>query len=130
MTTPSSMSPDPADDSAPDQLADGNLAAAGLSRDHALARDADDPLAHCRDMFTLPDDVIYLDGNSLGPLPKGVAARVAATVDTEWGKGLIRSWNAAGWANMPRSTGAKLARLIGADSDNVVVADSTSVPGP
>ena len=127
MTSSSSMSPDPAGDSAPGQLADGNLAAAGLSRDHALVRDADDPLASCRDMFTLPDDVIYLDGNSLGPLPKGVAARVAATVDTEWGQGLIRSWNAAGWANMPRSTGAKLARLIGADSDNVVVADSTSV---
>ena len=102
-------------------------ASSDLSRDHALARDAADPLAGCRDMFTLPDDVIYLDGNSLGPLPKGVAARIAASVDDEWGNGLIRSWNAAGWADMPRTTGAKLARLIGARDDSVVVADSTSV---
>ena len=98
-----------------------------LSRDYALASDATDPLAECRDMFALPDDVIYLDGNSLGPLPKGVAARIASSVDEEWGNGLIRSWNAAGWADMPRTTGAKLARLIGAQDDSVVIADSTSV---
>ena len=110
----------------PDNIPDP-AASSDLSRDYALARDEADPLARCRDMFTLPDDVIYLDGNSLGPLPKGVAARIAASVDDEWGNGLIRSWNAAGWADMPRTTGAKLARLIGARDDSVVVADSTSV---
>ena len=68
-----------------------------LSRASCLALDRTDPLAHTRARFVLPDGVNYLDGNSLGARPKGVAERVVRTIDTEWGEGLIRSWNEAGW---------------------------------
>jgi kynureninase len=71
--------------------------------------------------------VIYLDGNSLGPLPKGAAARVAQVVTEEWGDGLIRSWNSAGWMALPRRIGDKIGRLIGAHPGEVIVADSTSI---
>jgi kynureninase len=71
--------------------------------------------------------VIYLDGNSLGPLPKGAAARVAQVVTEEWGDGLIRSWNSAGWIELPQRIGDKIAQLIGAQASEVIVADSTSV---
>jgi kynureninase len=90
-------------------------------------RDAADPLAHLRDAFVLPDGVIYLDGNSLGPLPRAVRERLGRTVDGEWGEGLIRSWNAAGWIDLPRRAGDKIARLVGARPGEVVCADSTSV---
>ncbi len=93
----------------------------------AEALDAADPFASLRDRFVLPPDVTYLDGNSLGALPQAAAARVAATVTGEWGEGLIRSWNAAGWIDAPARVGAKLAPLIGAAADEVIVADSTSV---
>ena len=63
--------------------------------------DATDPLRGFRDRFELPAGVIYLDGNSLGPLPKGVRERVARTLSQEWGEGLIRSWNEAGWITLP-----------------------------
>ena len=97
--------------------------------DEALCRalDAADPLAVWRDEFVLPEGVIYLDGNSLGALPKRASARVNAVVNEEWGQGLIRSWNEAGWIDASRRVGAKLARLLGVDADEVVVADSTSV---
>ncbi len=98
-----------------------------LLRAHAVARDAADPLADCRSRFSIPEDVIYLDGNSLGPLPNGVAERVARAVTEEWGTGLIRSWNNAGWVDLPAGAGAKIARLIGAEAGNVMVTDSTSV---
>jgi kynureninase len=98
-----------------------------LTRDEALALDAADPFAPLRDRFVLPDSVIYLDGNSLGALPQAAADRVAGTVAREWGEGLIRSWNAAGWIEAPQRVGAKLAPLIGARAHEVVVADSTSV---
>ncbi|MEO7026104.1 MAG: kynureninase, partial [Caulobacteraceae bacterium] len=93
------------------------------------ARDLDrtDPLRGFRERFDLPEGVIYLDGNSLGPPPRGVAARVGATISHEWGEGLIRSWNDAGWIKAPARIGAKIARLIGAAPDEVTVADSTSV---
>ena len=97
------------------------------SIDHASALDADDPLAGLRDSFTLPADVIYLDGNSLGALPRAVPDRIAATVTGDWGDGLIRSWNEADWINAPRRIGAKIAPLIGAAPDNVIAADSTTV---
>ena len=93
----------------------------------AAALDADDPLRRMRERFELPAGVIYLDGNSLGALPRGVAARLAKTVSEDWGKGLIRSWNAAGWIDLPQTIGAKLARLTGAAPGSVVAADSTSI---
>lgn len=80
-----------------------------------------------RDRFVLPDGTVYLDGNSLGALPRGVAERVREVVEDQWGQQLISSWNAAGWIDLPRRVGAKIARLIGADADEVVVTDSTSV---
>ena len=97
------------------------------SVEHASALDAADPLAGLRDSFTLPADVIYLDGNSLGALPRAVPDRIAATVTGDWGDGLIRSWNDADWINAPRRVGAKIAPLIGAAPDNVIAADSTTV---
>ena len=93
----------------------------------AQERDSNDPLAAKRDAFVLPDGVIYLDGNSLGPLPRNAAAQISSTVSNDWGEGLIRSWNDAGWIDLPRSIGAKIAPLIGASPANVVMADSTSV---
>jgi kynureninase len=97
------------------------------TREDALDLDAADPLAPHRDAFVLPEGVIYLDGNSLGPLTRAARARVARVVDEEWGEGLIRSWNTAGWIHLPRTVAAKIAPLIGADPDDVVVTDSTSV---
>ncbi len=91
------------------------------------ALDAEDPLAALRGQFVLPGGVIYLDGNSLGPLPAATADRVAAAVSQEWGEGLIGSWNSAGWIDLPRRVGAKIATLVGAGADEVVAADSTSV---
>jgi kynureninase len=91
------------------------------------ALDAQDPLRHLRDQFTLPEGVIYLDGNSLGVLPKTAAARVAEAVTQEWGQGLIRSWNSAGWFDLPQRLGNKIAQLVGAEPGEVVATDSTSV---
>jgi kynureninase len=98
-----------------------------MTRDDALALDAADPLSAFRDRFVLPDGVIYLDGNSLGALPKGVAARLDDLVRSEWGESLIRGWNAHGWIEAPARIGAKLARLIGAEPHEVAAADSTSI---
>ncbi|MFM2274310.1 MAG: kynureninase [Pseudomonadota bacterium] len=91
------------------------------------ALDAKDPLKPLRDLFVLPEGVIYLDGNSLGVLPKTAAARVAHAVTQEWGNGLIRSWNTAGWFDMPQHLGNKVARLIGAAPGEVVATDSTTI---
>ena len=91
------------------------------------ALDAQDPLRELRQQFTLPDGVIYLDGNSLGVLPNTAAARVAKAVTAEWGQGLIRSWNSAGWFDMPQRLGEKIAQLIGAASGEVVATDTTSI---
>jgi kynureninase len=97
------------------------------SRADAASRDHADPLRHLRDKFILPEGLIYLDGNSLGPLPVGVRERVAAVVDVEWGRDLITSWNTHDWIGLPARVGAKIARLIGAPADCVVAGDSTSV---
>ena len=78
------------------------------------------PCALCATNFHIPDGVIYLDGNSLGVLPKTAAARVAEVVTQEWGHGLIRSWNSAGWFELPQRLGDKIARLIGAAPGEVV----------
>jgi kynureninase len=95
----------------------------------AEARQLDriDPLASLRERFQLPPDVIYLDGNSLGPLPRATPAYTARVVEAEWGRGLIRSWTAADWIDAPARLGAKLAKLLGARPQEVLVADSTSV---
>ena len=98
-----------------------------ITRTDALRLDAADPLAPFRDRFDLPDGLVYLDGNSLGALPKDVARRVAGAVSREWGEGLVRSWNDAGWIDLPRRVGDKIARLVGAGPGEVVCTDSTSV---
>jgi len=89
--------------------------------------DSADPLATFRDEFYLPDNLIYLDGNSLGALPKAAVARLAAVVKKEWGEDLIRSWNKNDWIGLPRRVGGKIARLIGAQEHEVIATDSTSV---
>lgn len=98
-----------------------------LTRDSLAAMDANDPLAHFKDKFFVPDGVLYFDGNSLGAVLKTVEGRIHEVITQEWGVGLIRSWNRAGWYEMPRRLGDKIARLIGANPGEVVVADSTSV---
>jgi kynureninase len=89
--------------------------------------DAADPLAEYRTRFILPENVIYLDGNSLGALPKDTPGRVQEVVKHEWGGGLIRSWNEAGWFDMASRIGSKIAPLIGAGPNEVIACDSTSV---
>ncbi len=91
------------------------------------ALDQADALRPLRDQFILPQGMIYLDGNSLGVLPKATPARVADVVQQQWGEGLIQSWNQAGWVDLPQRVGNKIARLLGAQAGEVVVADSTSV---
>jgi len=102
-----------------------------MTRQDCLARDAADLLAPLRAQFDLAaadaEGVIYLDGNSLGALPAATATRVAAVVQDEWGAGLIRSWNAAGWIDLGQRIADKISTLIGARAGEVVVADSTSV---
>lgn len=99
---------------------------AAASREQMQARDAADPLARFRDEFALPAGVIYLDGNSLGALPRRTAARLQQAVSEEWGEGLIRSWNSADWISIPQRVGDKIGRLVGAAPGETVVADSTS----
>ena len=98
-----------------------------ISRDDCARRDGADALAPLRDQFMLPEGVIYVDGNSLGALPRATPARVAAAVRQEWGDGLIRSWNDAGWITLPQRVGDRIGALIGARPGEVVAADSTSV---
>ena len=103
------------------------MADAPITREHCLALDRQDPIAHLRARFVVPEDTIYLDGNSLGCLPVAVAPRLAGVIEREWGRGLIRSWNDADWYRAPQRVGAKIAKLIGAGPDEVIVTDSTSV---
>ena len=98
-----------------------------LTRADCEALDRQDPLAPLRGQFDIPPGLIYLDGNSLGVLPVTAPARVAQVVQQEWGQGLIRSWNSAGWMNLSQRVGDKIARLVGAAPGELVVADSTSV---
>ncbi len=97
------------------------------SRDDLAAWDETDPLRAHREQFLLPEGVVYLDGNSLGALPKATAERVRHTIEQEWGRDLIRSWNSAGWIDLPLVVGDKIGRLIGAAPGETVVADSTSI---
>jgi kynureninase len=98
-----------------------------LTRADCERRDADDPLRAKRAQFLLPQGVNYLDGNSLGALVASVPARMQYAVQQEWGQGLIRSWNDAGWYPAPQRVGAAIARLVGAQAHEVVSCDSTSV---
>ncbi|MEQ1865553.1 MAG: kynureninase [Micropepsaceae bacterium] len=97
------------------------------TRDDCLALDARDPIAHLRERFVLPEGINYLDGNSLGLLPKSVAPRLKQAVEREWAQGLIRSWNEADWYTAPQRVGAKIAKLTGAAAGEVIATDSTSV---
>src|SRR5690606_35229126 len=94
---------------------------------YAHEQDRHDPLAAFRDAFVITDpDIIYLDGNSLGRLPKLAATRMREAVEQQWGQRLIRGWR-EGWFEAPQRIGAKIAQLIGAQPDEVIVCDSTSV---
>jgi kynureninase len=86
-----------------------------------------DPIKAMRTRFTLPNGLIYLDGNSLGPLPAETSRRVLETVEQEWGRGLIGSWTSKDWIGAPQRIGGMIAPLIGARANEVIVADSTSV---
>lgn len=98
-----------------------------VNRFDAAALDAVDPMAFVRERFVIPEGLVYLDGNSLGMLPKGVAERVEDVIRRQWGNDLIRSWNTHGWMDAPRRVGDRIASLIGAQAGEVIVADSTSV---
>ncbi|MGH3443350.1 MAG: aminotransferase class V-fold PLP-dependent enzyme [Nitriliruptorales bacterium] len=98
-----------------------------MDRGELEGRDRADPLGHLRARFELPDGVVYLDGNSLGPLSRGVAERLDHVVRSEWREGLIRSWNEAAWVDLAERAGNRIGPLIGADPEEVVVTDSTSV---
>ncbi|HEX8258083.1 MAG TPA: kynureninase [Allosphingosinicella sp.] len=98
-----------------------------MTRDEARALDAADALRPFRERFFLPEGLVYLDGNSLGVLPKAAAQRQREVVEREWGEALIRSWNEHDWIGAPQRIGAKIAALIGAAPHEVIVADSVSV---
>jgi kynureninase len=98
-----------------------------VSRDACIARDASDPLGALRDRFVIPDGLVYLDGNSLGPMPRAAAGALNRTIEQEWGQDLIKSWNSAGWFDMPLRLGDRIGALIGAASGQTVVCDTTSI---
>jgi kynureninase len=102
---------------------------AGSSRglEDARRRDTLDPLKDFRARFEIPEGVVYLDGNSLGALSTDARRSLERVIQVEWGQGLIRSWNDHDWINAPERVGAKIARLLGAGADEVIVCDSTSV---
>jgi kynureninase len=98
-----------------------------VTRDEARQLDASDPLALTRERFVLPDGTIYLDGNSLGALPKATVPHLFDVVERQWGEDLIASWNTHGWIDTPMRVAAKLAPIVGAKPNELLVADSTSV---
>ncbi len=89
--------------------------------------DNQDPLSRYREQFYLPKNTIYFDGNSLGPVPTKTIENLNKTINDEWGRDLINSWNKADWINLPQRLGDKIAPLLGAKSGEVIVVDSTSV---
>ena len=98
-----------------------------LRRNDFAALDANDPLAPFLARFHRPKDLLYFDGNSLGMLPEAARRRAIETVEREWGQGLIESWTAARWIDLPEKVGGKIAKLIGAGADEVIATDSTSI---
>jgi kynureninase len=103
------------------------LAERGVARDQCLAMDASDPLAFARARFVVPEGMIYLDGNSLGALPAMTRQRLDDVVTREWGGDLVQSWNKADWIGLPQRVAKRIAPIVGADEDEVIAADSTSV---
>ena len=97
------------------------------TRESCVAADRQDPLAPLKARFDLPPGVLYMDGNSLGVMPRAAAARAAEVITQEWGTGLIRSWNTAGWFELPSRLGDKLAGLLGAKAGELVITDTTSL---
>lgn len=97
------------------------------TRESCVAADRQDPLAPLKARFDLPPGVLYMDGNSLGVMPRAAAARAAEVITQEWGTGLIRSWNTAGWFELPSRLGDKLAGLLGAKEGELVITDTTSL---
>ncbi len=93
----------------------------------ASEADSMDPLAHVRQRFHVPEGLVYLDGNSLGPLPHGVAERLQRVVREQWGDSLIRGWNDHAWVDLPVTVGDRVAGLIGAAPGTVVCGDTTSI---
>jgi kynureninase len=98
-----------------------------LTHTDCVTLDERDPLRHARERFALPGGVIYLDGNSLGALPRHTSQAISRVVDEQWGEGLIRSWNTHQWLTLPQQVGGRIARLIGAREDEVIATDSTSI---
>ena len=97
------------------------------SREACVALDSSDPLRALRDRFHIPDGVIYLDGNSLGPMPRAAADVLNRTIEQQWGHDLIRSWNSAGWFDMPLVLGDRVGALLGAAPGQTIVCDTTSI---
>jgi kynureninase len=95
-----------------------------ITRDDCVLLDDHDAIGHLRAEFILAEGEIYLDGNSLGPVCHEAQRRVREVIDTEWATGLVRSWNAAHWMDLPLTVGEKIARLIGAETNTVVAADT------
>ena len=98
-----------------------------MTLDEARQLDASDPLAFARERFSLPEGVIYLDGNSLGALPKAAPAALAEAAERQWGEDLISSWNKHEWIDWPTTIAAKLSPVVGAKPNQLLIADSTSV---
>src|ERR1700678_1640121 len=98
-----------------------------VARAACVERDSADPLRSLRDRFVIPEGTIYLDGNSLGPMPRAAASVLSRTIEQEWGHDLIRSWNSAGWFDMPVRLGDRVGALIGAASGQTLVCDTTSI---
>ena len=98
-----------------------------IAREDLERLDRDDPLAGFRTEFALPPGVIYLDGNSLGAMPGAAGKLARQVVEKEWAEGLVTSWNEAGWFGLPVRLGGKIAGLIGAEADEVIVTDSTGI---
>src|SRR5690349_23051538 len=98
-----------------------------MTQEEAQKLDESDPLAFARDRFRVPEGIIYLDGNSLGALPAAAPAALANTAERQWGEDLIASWNKHGWIDWPTRIAAKLAPIVGATPDELLIADSTSV---
>ena len=98
-----------------------------MTPEEAQQLDESDPLAFARDRFSLPEGIIYLDGNSLGALPKAAPGKLVETAEAQWGEDLIASWNKHGWIEWPTRIAAKLAPIVGARPNELLIADSTSV---
>ncbi len=98
-----------------------------MNTDYIKSFDKDDPLRSPKKKFTLPDGIIYLDGNSLGALPKSIPTRITEVINNQRGQNLINSLNDVDWISLPSRVGNKIGQLIGAERNSVICADSISV---